>query len=148
MRTYKQIVELFETAANEHVAVKSFATGPLSYLDSNNQNIRYPFIFLRPITSVGLLDNTHSLTFELYSLDVPKVSDENALTVMSNTELYLYDMGAYIRRGPEQQTLDFSMSNINPVNEAFQDRVYGWVANVTVIEQAVYNYCNFPTGSV
>ena len=57
-------------------------------------------------------------------------------------------MGAYIRRGPEQQTLDFSMSNINPVNEAFQDRVYGWVANVTVIEQAVYNYCNFPTGSV
>lgn len=144
MRTYQQIVEIFETAANDHLAIKSFASGPLSYLDSNNQNIRYPFVFLRPITSPGLVDNTHSLTFELYSLDVPKVSDENALKVMSNTELYLYDIGAYIRRGPEQQTIDFAMANINPVNEAFQDRVYGWVANVTVSEFAVYNYCNYP----
>jgi len=144
MRTYKQVVELFETAANNHVAIKSFASGPLSYLDSNSQNIRYPFVFLRPMDSLGLLDNTRSLTFELYSLDVPKVSDENALLVMSNTELYLYDIGAYIRRGPYQQVMDFTMNNIIPVNEGFQDRVYGWVANVTYTEPAVYDYCNFP----
>ena len=144
MRTYKQVVELFETAANNHVAIKSFASGPLSYLDSNSQNIRYPFVFLRPMDSLGLLDNTRSLTFELYSLDVPKVSDENALLVMSNTEQYMYDMGAYIRRGTEQQTMDFTMTNLIPVNEAFQDRVYGWVSTIEYTEPAVYNYCNFP----
>jgi len=147
MKSYKQVVELFETAANEHLAIKSFASGPLSYLDSNSQNIRYPFVFLRPIDSLGLIDNTRSLTFELYSLDVPKVSDENALNVMSNTELYLYDIGAYIRRGPEQQVMDFTMTNIIPVNEAFADRVYGWVSTIEYTEPAVYDYCNYPDGN-
>lgn len=144
MRTYKQVVEIFETAANEHLAIQSFASGPIDYLDSNSQNIKYPFVFLRPITSVGLVGNVRSLTFELYSLDVPKTSDANALTVMSNTELYLYDIGAYIRRGPNQQTMDFTMTNLNPVNEAFQDRVFGWVSTVEFTEPAVYDYCNFP----
>jgi len=144
MRSYKEVVEIFESAANAHIAVKSFASGPISYLDSQNQNTKYPFVFLRPITSIGLTGNVRSLAFELYSLDVPKVSDENALTVMSNTELYLYDLGSYIRRGAEQQTMDFEMTNLNPVNEAFQDRLYGWVANVIYTEPAVYDFCNFP----
>jgi len=144
MRSYKEVVEIFESAANAHLAVKSFASGPISYLDSQNQNTKYPFVFLRPITSIGLTGNVRSLAFELYSLDVPKVSDENALTVMSNTELYLYDLGSYIRRGAEQQTMDFEMTNLNPVNEAFQDRLYGWVANVIYTEPAVYDFCNFP----
>lgn len=145
MKTYKQVVEVFQEAADNHAAIKSFASGPLSYLDSNSQNIRYPFIFLRPISSPGLINNTRTLTFELYSLDVPKQDDENALTVMSNTELYLYDVGAYIRRGPYQQDMGFDMSNIVPVNEAFQDRVYGWVSTVTWNEMDVYDYCNYPT---
>jgi hypothetical protein len=144
MKTYKQVVEVFETAANDHLAIKSFASGPIDYLDAHSQNTRYPFVFLRPVVSLGLQNNTRSLAFELYSLDVPKVSDEEAYTVMSNTELYLYDIGAYIRRGPEQQTLNFTMNNITPVNEAFQDRVFGWVANIIYEEPAVYNYCNYP----
>ena len=124
MRSYKEIVEIFESAANAHIAVKSFASGPIS--------------------SIGLTGNVRSLTFELYSLDVPRVSDENALLVMSNTEQYLYDIGSYIRVGTEQQTMDFEMTSLNPVNEAFQDRLYGWVSNVIYTEPAVYNFCNFP----
>ncbi len=144
MRSYKEVVEIFESAANAHIAVKSFASGPISYLDSHSQNTKYPFVFLRPISSIGLTGNIRSLTYELYSLDVPSVSDENALLVMSNTEQYLYDIGSYIRRGAEQQTMDFEMTNLNPVNEAFQDRMYGWVANVIYTEPAVYDFCNFP----
>jgi hypothetical protein len=142
--SYKQIVEIFQQAADKHVAIKSFATGPLSFLDSNNQNIRYPFIFLRPITSLGLVGNIRSLTFELYSLDVPKVSDDSPIQVMSNTEQFLYDVGAFIRRGEFQQDLDFEMVNIVPVNEAFQDRVYGWVSTVNVSSPEVYDLCNYP----
>lgn len=144
MRSYKEVVEIFEAAANAHIAVKSFASGPLSYLDSQNQNTKYPFVFLRPVSSIGLTGNIRSLTYELYSLDVPSVSDENALLVMSNTEQYLYDIGSYIRRGAEQQTMDFEMTNLNPVNEAFQDRLYGWVSTVIYTEPAVYDFCNFP----
>jgi hypothetical protein len=39
------------------------------------------------------------------------------------------------------------MTQLNPVNEAFQDRVYGWVATINYTEPAVYDYCNYPDGN-
>jgi len=145
MKTYKQIVETFEAAATAHIPTKMFAEGAIDYLDANSQNIKYPFMFLRPLVSPGLQNNTRTLTFELYSLDVPKLSDQSPLQVKANTELWLYDIISYLRLGP---TNDYGLScdlvNMTPVNEAFNDRVYGWVAQINVTEDAVYNYCNFP----
>jgi len=146
MNTYSQIVGYFEDAATKHLAVKSFAEGAIDYLDSNSQNIRYPFVFLRPLVSPGLSGNTRTLTFELYSLDVPKLSTETPTLVKSNTELYVYDILSYLRFNNTDTPygVDFTLANITPVNEAFNDRVYGWVANINVTENAVYNYCNYP----
>jgi len=146
MNTYKDIVGYFEDAATKHLAIKSFAEGAIDYLDSNSQNIVYPFVFLRPLVSTGLIGNIRTLTFELYSLDVPKLSDESPLTVKSNTELYIYDILSYMRfnNADTGYGVDFLLTNITPVNEAFNDRVYGWVANLNVTEDAVYNYCNYP----
>lgn len=146
MQTYSDIVGYFETAANEHLAVKHFAEGAIDYLDANSQNIKYPFIFLRPLVSPGLSGNIRTLTFELYSLDVPKLSNQSPLLVKSNTELYIYDILGYMRFNNTSTPygLDFTLANITPVNEAFNDRVYGWVANINVTEDAVYNYCNYP----
>lgn len=152
--TYKQTVDTIQAACDAHLAIKTFAEGPLSYLDSNSQNIRYPFIFLRPLTSPGLSGNVRTLNFEMYSLDIPKLSDANALKVKTNTELYIYDILGYLRYGPEisvagnngdkLDTMDFTLGNIIPVNEAFNDRAFGWVANISVTSEGVYNYCNFP----
>ena len=97
MNTYKDIVGYFEDATTKHLAIQSFAEGPLSYLDSNSQNIKYPFMFLRPLTSPGLSGNIRTLAFELYSLDVPKLSNAPAVEVKSNTELYIYDILGYMR---------------------------------------------------
>jgi len=146
MNTYKDIVGYFETAANDHLAIKHFAEGAIDYLDANSQNIKYPFVFLRPLVSPGFTGNIRTLTFELYSLDVPKLSTESPLLVKSNTELYIYDILSYMRFNNQATPygLDFLLNNITPVNEAFNDRVYGWVANVNVTEDAVYNYCNYP----
>ena len=146
--TYKDIVGYFEDACTAHLAIKQFAEGPIDYLDANSQNIKYPFVFLRPLVSPGINETsgTRSLTFELYCLDVPKLSDESPLQVKSNTELYLYDVVSYISYGPvgNQNGFAVTINNITPVNEAFQDRVYGWVGNITTSEQAIYNYCNYP----
>ena len=142
--TYQQIISFFEQAANAHLAINSFGTGPLSYLDARSQNVIYPYLFVRPMTSPGLSGNVRTLNFEVYSLDVPKLSDENALDVMSNTEIYLYDIGAWFNNGTIQQNIEYDMLNITPVNEAFNDRVYGWAASVNILVPFVYNYCNFP----
>lgn len=145
MRTYKDIVTIFENAANLHIPTKTFAEGTIDMLDATSQNVAYPYIFLRPLQSQGLQNNTHQYNFELYSLDVPKLSTESPVDIKSRTELFLYDIVSYLRLGPQQQTLDCSINFIVPVNEAFNDRAYGWVANINVTEPAVYNYCNFPS---
>jgi len=145
MKTYKQIVETFEAAATAHIPTKMFAEGAIDYLDANSQNIKYPFMFLRPLASAGLQNQTRTLTFELYSLDVPKLSDQSPLLVKSNTELWLYDIISYLNYGPtSDRNIACNLVTMTPVNEAFNDRVYGWVAQIDVTEDGVYNYCNFP----
>lgn len=143
--TYKNIVDTFTDACNKHLAVQSFAEGSISYLDAHSQNIAYPFMFLRPLSSPGLQTNTRTLNFELYSLDVPKLSNESPVELKSRTEIFLYDVLSYLRYGPTNQyTLDFTLSSITPVDEGFQDRAYGWVGGVSVTSEGVYNYCNYP----
>jgi hypothetical protein len=146
MKTYKQIVETFEAAATAHIPTKMFAEGAIDYLDANSQNIKYPFMFLRPLASAGLQNQTRTLTFELYSLDVPKLSNESPLEVKSRTELYVYDVLSYVNYGPVNNTnwMTATMANIVPVNEAFNDRVYGWVASIQLSEAGIFNYCFYP----
>ena len=146
--TYNQIIGFFETAANLHLAINSFGTGPLNELDARSQNAIYPYLFVRPMSSPGLVDNTRTLNFEVYSLDVPALGDQSPVDVMSNTELYLYDIGAWFNTGPLQQNVEYDMINITPVNEAFNDRAFGWAASVNIVVPYVYNFCNFPTGSI
>ena len=143
--TYKQIVDTVEQACTDNIAVKSFAEGAIDYLDAHAVNIVYPFIFLRPLASPGLQNGVRTLNFELYSLDVPKLSNETPLQVKSRTELFLYDVLSYLRYGPTNEySLDFNLTTLTPVNEAFQDRAYGWVGNISVTSEGQYNYCNYP----
>jgi len=143
--TYKEVVDTVRAACDAHLAVQSFAEGPISFLDAQSVNVRYPFCFLRPLASPGLQDNVRTLNFELFMLDVPKLSDEAAVQIKSRTELFLYDIAGYLRYGPTNQyTMDFNLSTITPVDEAFQDRAFGWVGSLAVTSNGIYNYCNFP----
>ena len=146
VHTYKDIVGYFEEACDKHLGIASFAEGAIDYLDSNSQNIKYPFVFLRPLVSPGITTNTRSLVWEMYTLDVPKLSNESPIDVKSRTELLQYDVMSYINYGPVNDTnwMTLTMANLTPVNEAFNDRVYGWVSQVTVAEAGIFNYCFYP----
>ena len=146
VHTYKDIVGYFEEACTKHQGISSFAEGAIDYLDAHSQNIKYPFVFLRPLVSSGITANSRSLTWELYALDVPKLSDESPLDVKSRTELLIYDVCSYINYGPvnNSEWIDLTMANLTPVNEAFNDRVYGWVCQVTLEEAGIFNYCFYP----
>lgn len=150
MKTYAQVVETFASASAAHLAIESFAEGALDYLDASSQNIKYPYIFLRPLTSPGInlnangVSGTRSLTFEMYSLDIPKLSTASPLQIKSNTEQYIYDLVSYFNLGSAQQTEWITLQNITPVDEAFNDRAYGWVAVLNYTDIATLNYCAFP----
>ena len=148
---YKQIVQQFEDACIAHEYVQSFAHGTLDYLDASSQNVVYPYVFLRPLASPGYDQDTRyrQLLFELYALDVPKLSNESPVDIMSRMETVIYDLGGYFNWGPpsEQAINDYSfdIQSITPVNEAFSDRVYGWVANTQIQTLGLYNYCDYPS---
>lgn len=151
MRTFKTIVDTFQAACNAHAGVNTFYYGTLDKLDSSTQNVQYNYVFLRPLASTGMVINangqasTHSLTFELYSLDIPKLTESDYLQVMSDTEIIIYDLMAYFNLGASQRNNWINLTTITPVNEAFNDRVYGWVAEINYQEMAILDYCIFPT---
>ena len=150
MKTYKEVVTEFSASCAAHLAIKSFAEGALDYLDASSQNVKYPYIFLRPLTSPGInlnpngISGTRTLTFELYSLDVPKLSDASPLNIKSATEQYIYNIISYFNLGSQQQSEFITLQNITPVDEAFNDRAYGWVAVLNYTDIAVLDYCAFP----
>jgi len=144
-RSFKQVVELFETACDTNLVVNTFKFGTIDKLDSSLQNVEYPYIFLRPMSSAGLQNNTRQLQFELYSLDIPKLTESDYLGVMADTEQTIYDLVSYFNLGDYQQETFIDLVNITPVNEAFNDRVYGWTALITYNEEGVYNYCDYPS---
>jgi len=151
MKTYYDVVTEFSASCAAHLAIKSFAEGALDFLDASSQNVKYPYIFLRPITSTGIVLNengisgTRSLTFEMYSLDVPNLSNASPLQIKSQTEQYIYDIIGYFNLGDFQRTEFITLQNITPVDEAFNDRAYGWVAVLNFTDTAVLDYCAFPS---
>lgn len=150
MKTYKQIVDQFQAAVDAHLAINFFAAGTIDKLDATSQNVTYPFAFLRPLTSIGVVlsptgtSGARTLTFELYMLDVPKLTDTDTIKLMSNCEQYLYDIIGWFNVGVDQQDYQINLNNITPVNEAFNDRVTGWVANLTITTPYILDFCNYP----
>ena len=151
MKTYFDVVTEFSASCAAHLAIKSFAEGALDYLDASSQNVKYPYIFLRPLTSPGInlnangISGTRTLTFEMYSLDVPNLSNASPLQIKSNTEQYIYDIISWFNLGDVQQTQFITLQNITPVDEAFNDRAYGWVGVLNFTDTAVLDYCAFPS---
>ena len=94
--------------------------------------------------SPGLIENVRTLTFEMYTLDVPTLKNQSPVDLMTRMEQVSYDIGAFFNRGVYQQTIQYQMIDMVPINEAFNDRVYGWMANINIIEQGYWNFCDFP----
>lgn len=143
--TYETIIEDFRQACEAHYQIASFDSGTIDYLDASAVNRLFPFVFMRPLSAV-LADRTRTINFELYSLDQPKIGSSNNISVVSDTEMYIYDLLAWFNYGPasRQQWYDIVLTSAAPVNEAFEDRVYGWVANINVITPFNLDYCNYP----
>ena len=143
--TYQDIINDFQSAATAHLQIASFDSGTLDFLDASAVNRLYPFLYMRPL-SANLADRTRTLTFEMYSLDQPKIGTSNNISVVSDTEQYIYDILAWFEFGPasRSQWYDVQLASAAPVNEAFQDRVYGWVATLNVITPFNLDYCNYP----
>ena len=142
---YSEIIDLFQSRCDAHLAIASFDSGTIDHLDASAVNRKYPYIYLRPMNS-QVLDRTRILSFELYSLDIPKLKTSDHVQLLADTEFYIYDLMSYFTFGPSiiQQNYDMAITDCVPVMEGFQNRVFGWVANIDIVTPFNLNYCVFP----
>ena len=143
---YSNIIDEFTQACQANLGISTFDTGTIDFLDANAVNKNYPYIYLRPISSPGVVDKVRSLTFELYSLDVPTLQNQSPVDLLSQCEERIYQLLAWFNKGETQiqQTYEVSITDLSPVNEAFEDRVFGWVATIEVATPWVWDYCDYP----
>jgi len=146
MKTYKEIIEKFQSAATYHSAIESFGHGSLDKLN-DIPNQPYPLLFVRPMGSPGIQPyGQRTLTFEVYILDIPKLDRTTDVQTMSDAERILYDVYTFFRDGAEQQLYEINMTTITPITEAFQDRVYGWMGTMNIVtDSSGITICNIPT---
>lgn len=150
MNSFQQVVNLFQTAITEHLAINSYGFGTIDKLDSTFQNVEYPYGFLRPLTSNGLTTDDNGvarrreLQFELFMMDIPKLTESDYLGVMSDCEQYIYDILGWFNLN-NQSRYYLQLISLAPVNEAFNDRVYGFVATINYVEEGNINYCDYPS---
>ena len=145
--TIKQKVQILEEACSNHLAVNTFKHGTIDKLDQNE--VQYPYVFLRPVTSRGVtLQNGRAVdmrhTFEMFVLDLPKVDDQDYLESMELTESIALDLFGYVNYGEYGNDVYLQPGNFVPVNEAFADRVVGYVVNVEMVSVADQNLCDYP----
>jgi hypothetical protein len=98
------------------------------------------------ITNQNGVSGARSLNFEFYMMDIPQLTDTDVLKLQSQCEIYLYDIISYFNLGPASisQSEFVTLNSISPLYEAFNDRVAGWVANITVNTYGTLDFCNFP----
>lgn len=144
MKRYDEIISIFREFVEQADYFNSFAHGSIEKIDAV-VNKSFPTIFVRPMSSPGLTGvdgRERRLVFEVYSLDLPRLSDEDNRLILSNTEQGIYEFYAYILDGLYQYPLQIEMTSLVPVMEAFQDRAIGWVMTITIITDAVgITYC-------
>jgi hypothetical protein len=148
--TYKSVVDQIAAACTAHQSIKEFGEGSIDRLDSLFQNVKYPFAFLRPLQSQGMVLNANgvsgarALNFEFIMMDIPQLDDTDVLKLQSQTEIYIYDIIAFFNLGAVQRDEFITLNSITPLYESFNDRVCGWVANITFNSFGVLDFCNFP----
>ena len=146
MKTYADIINKFQSAANYHASIQSFGHGSLDKLN-DTMNQPYPLLYVRPMGSPGIQPyGQRTLTFEVYILDIPKLDKTTDVVTMSDCERILYDVYTYFRDGAEQQEYEISMTSITPIQEAFQDRLFGWMGTFNIVTDSHgLTICNIPT---
>jgi len=137
MISFSTIVDNLIASSNGLTAVNTTDFGSIDKLDANQQNAVFPYVFFRPLTSAGVpvgdvMVGSRQLNFEMYVMDIPYQTDSDIKSVMSSCEQIGYDILSAFYDGIYNPTIKVNVSSIVPLFEAFQDRVAGWVFNITI----------------
>lgn len=141
--TYNQIVKTFEDLATAHMQVNTF--GSLKTWNFQSQTNIYPAVLLIPVPG-NIQQGLVKFSFELYVLDLLNGDRSNLNEVHSDTIQILNDFVAELADNEDTYgfTIDENTVSMEPIEEAFDDIVAGWVANIDVYVPNTLDDCETP----
>ena len=152
--TYKEIINRFRQAANEHRMIKDFGYGQLSDIKTQSQlgpeedGADYPYMFLNSTTS-NRNGSVMLYSFNMIMMDMarPEEGDrfDNYITIQSDCQQYIDDILArmyyFYTDKPDIQLTGISYT---PFKEKYQDELAGMTATITIAVPTPINECIAP----
>ena len=152
MFTYKEIVDLFKTAALNNFMINDFGYGALSDIKTRNesnegdQEVNYPYAFLNPTTHQRQ-QSTVTYQFNLIMMDMAREEEgdryDNFLQIQSDCQQYIDDMVANLWNTSTKPDIQLTMT-YTPFVERFQDEVAGMTAAISIVVPISINDCIAP----
>jgi len=146
-QTYKQLIQAFEEICLQQMSVKHFQVGELSDVDvqTNTETFqRYPFVFLVPRLSSMDRFGKLVLGFTMIVADIAKNEEDLQVNTHNNTLMIMQDIFSRVIM-TSAQVLDWDIEtpiNIVPFVERFNNNLAGWSAEINVVLNSPFNYCD------
>ena len=152
MYTYKQIVDLFKSAALNHLMIQDFGYGQLSDIKTRNesqdgdQEVDYPYAFLNPTTHQRQ-QSTVTYQFNLIMMDMARDEEgdkyDNFLQIQSDCQQYIDDIVSQLWNTSTKPDIQLTMT-YTPFVERFQDELAGMTAAISIQVPITINNCIAP----
>jgi len=146
--SYKQVVELFQSIALSHMAVKQFQVGMVSDIDVENDVHtfqRFPLVFMIPRSSSMDKFGKMVLGFSLVVADIAKDNVEDLqINTYNNTLLIGQDILSKIMMTTwdEVGILVETPVRMTPFQEKHNNNLTGWSWELNVIVKSPFNLCD------
>lgn len=174
MKTYRQIVETFDTIAHNHKQINSFHSGYLDEVDINKLGLKdYAILYIEPSTAF-LNTGTLSYQFNVYVLDMineQQIKDMETVGEKDNERLHLgridgfsenlsilkdvineFKHSMYLSDPATNKSGSYAPSesilevpiNIEPFTARFNNLLTGWSAQLNIQVNNTNNLCDSP----
>tara|TARA_R110000744_G_scaffold106225_2_gene202452 strand:+ start:3067 stop:4374 length:1308 start_codon:yes stop_codon:yes gene_type:complete len=148
MITYNGIVSYFKEFANKHSQINSFTEGELDQIDLKKIN-EYPILHIN-VSGSTIEDNTITYDVDVHIVTSIK-DDDNSFRIdsLSNMLLIMQDLrteffkGKYILN-PNLQLRGSEELSCEPIDDNYNNRLYGWTTTLSVEGINESTQCNIP----
>jgi len=150
MKTFKSVVEQFESICVAHKQLNSFTFGDIFEVDlSNEMNFAKAHLIEQPAT---INNRDFVFTFDLLVMDLVAADGSNETDVLNDTFLILSDVYREFKNGIAKATSpmtsrDYVVSDsitCEPFTDRFENLLAGWKGTISITVPSHNNACNSP----
>jgi hypothetical protein len=140
--TLNQIINQLEAVQQSHAQLNGFGFGEVFELSTQQEN--YPLLWANVLTS-NISEKTLTLNFGIMILDIVSDDSRNERDTMSDTLSISQDVIAMLENPTNDDNFLVGDSvTLEPLFEAFPDKVNGWLMTISFELPFEANRCQVP----